>query len=187
MKKANFFAGLFFNSKKVFSNIQPKIQELEKEIKSIEVMNNKVEAIARLFQVISPLQDAGGFSKELALLEKHNTKGRFDQQIEALSALQKHFSKAGRSKYGMNRTSEGEEVNAEKVYLGNVFGLWTKTAAYFLENQEELKKSLRPDISKNKENPVSDWYIINNYQCEGFVKSHTDGILKQIAILKAVA
>ncbi|MFA5024513.1 MAG: hypothetical protein WC523_06190 [Patescibacteria group bacterium] len=186
MKKANFFAGLFFNPKKVIANIQPRIQELEKEIKSIEAMDNKVEAIVRLFQIISPLQDAGGFSQEIFELRKHDNV-KFGQQIEALSVLQKHFSNAGRSEYGINRTKKGEEVNAEKVYLGNVFGIWTKTAAYWLEKKEELKKTLRPDVSKNPGNPISNWYLINDYQCGGFVKSHTDGILEQIAILKAVA
>jgi len=186
MKKANFFTGLFFNSKKVIANIQPRIQELEKEIKSIELMDNKVEAIVRLFQVISPIQDAGGFSQEIFELRKHAS-GKFDQRIEALAVLQKHFSNAGRSEYGINRTKKGEEINAEKVYLGDIFGIWTKTAAHFLGKKEELKKTLRPDVSKNPESPISTWYLINDYQCGGFVKSHTDGILKQIVILKAAA
>ena len=186
MKKANFFATLFFNSKKVIINIQSRIQVLEKEIKSIELMDNKVEAIVRLFQVISPIEDAGGFSQEIFDLSRHDN-GKFSQQIEALLVMQKHFYLAGRSEYGINRTKKGEEVNADKVYLGDIFGIETKTATYWLGKKEELQKTLRPDVSKNPENPISTWYIINDHQCGGFVKSHTDGILAQIAILKAVA
>jgi hypothetical protein len=186
MKKANFFASLFFNSRKVFVNIQPRIQELEKEIQSIERMENKVEAIVRLFQVISPIQDAGGFSQEIFELRKRDN-GKFCQEIEALAVMQKHFSNAGRSEFGINRTKKGEEVNADKVYLGDIFGIWTKTADYWLAKKEELKKDLRPDVSVNPENPISTWYLINDHQCGSFVKSHTDGILEQIAILKAVA
>jgi len=187
MKKVNFFTGLFFSSKRVIENIQPKIQSLEEEMKKIDGMDNKVEAIVRLFQVISPIQDAGGFSQEIFDLKKHNRNGKLNVQIEALGVLQAHFHNAGRSEYGINRTAKGEEVTTEKVFLGNVFGLWTKTAAYWLSEKSKLEQTFRPDVSKNPEKPASNWYLINDYQCGGFVKSHTDGILEQIALLKAVA
>ena len=187
MKKVNSLASLFLGSKKIIERIQPRIQVLEKEIQKISTMNNKVEAIVRLFQVISPIQDAGGFGQEILDLEKRNRNGKLNAQIEALEALQAHFHNAGRCEYGFNRTVKGEVVTAEKVFLGNVFGLWTKPAAYWLGEKERLEKTFRPDVSKNPENPASSWYLINDYQCGGFVKSHTDGILKQIALLKAVA
>ena len=193
MKKVNLFSslffslfsGLFFSSKKTIERIQPQLKALEAEMKVIEAMDNKVEAIVKLFQVISPIQDAGGFSQEIFNLKKHNRSGKFNSQIEALGVLQAHFHKAGRSEYGMNRTAKGEEVTTEKVFLGNVFGLWTKTAAYWLGEKSKLEKTFRPDVSKDPENPASNWYLINDYQCGGFVKSHTDGILEQIKVLKA--
>lgn len=185
MKKVSFFSGLFFSSKKTIEKIQPQLQSLEEEIKAIEAMENKVEAIVRLFQVISPIQDAGGFSQEIFDLKKHNRDGKFNGQIEALGILQKHFRNAGRSEYGMNRTVKGEEVTNEKVFLGNVFGVWTKTAAYWLSEKSKLEKTFRPDVSKYPESPVSEWCLINDYQCDSFVKSHTEGILKQIKVLKA--
>jgi hypothetical protein len=187
MKKLNLFSGLFFSSKNVINKIEPQLDELKKEIEKIDAMSNKVEAIVRLFQVISPIQDAGGFSQEIFQLQKHNKNGKLNGQIEALGVLQAHFRNAGRSEYGINRTKEGEEVTTEKVYLGNIFGLWTKTAAYWLENKSELEKSFRPDASKYPENPISNWYLINDHQCGGFVKSHTEGILEQIKVLKAAA
>ncbi len=187
MKKVNFFTNLFFGSRKTIENIQPKLQKLEEEIKKIDAMENKVEAIVHLFQVISPIQDAGGFSQEIFKLKKRNRRGKLSSQIEALGILQVHFCNAGRSEFGINRTIKGEEVTAEKVFLGNVFGLWTKTAAYWLSKKSELEKTLRPDVSKNSEKPASNWYLINDYQCGGFVESHTKGILEQIAVLKAVA
>lgn len=185
MKKVNFFSSLFFSSKKTIEKIQPQLKALEAEIKVIEAMDNKVEAIVKLFQVISPIQDAGGFSQEIFDLKKHNCNGKLNSQIEALGVLQVHFHNAGRSEYGINRTAKGEEVTAEKVYLGNVFGLWTKTAAYWLSEKSKLEKTFRPDVSRDPENPASNWYLINNYQCGSFVKSHTDGILKQIKVLAA--
>lgn len=156
------------SSKRVTENIKPKLNELEEEMKKIDAMDNKVEAIVRLFQVISPIQDAGGFSQEMFKLNKHNRRGRLNNQVKALEALQTHFHNAGRSEYGINRTMKGEEVTAEKVYLGNIHGLWTKTAAYWLSKKSD-----------------SAWHLINDCQCGDFVESHVEGILKQIAVLKA--
>lgn len=185
MKKANIFTRLFFSPKKTIEKIKPQLQNLETEIEKIEAMDNKVEAITKLFQVISPIQDAGGFSQEIFELQKHNRNKKLDVQIEALRILQTHFHRAGRSEYGINRTTKGEEVTTEKVFLGNVFGLWTKTAAYWLSKKPELEQTFRYDVSKDPERPASNWYLINNYQCGTFVKSHTEGILEQIKILKA--
>jgi hypothetical protein len=163
------------------------LRELEEKIKNIDAMDNKVEAIVQLFQVISPIQDAGGFSQQIFEMKKRNRNGKLNQKIEALEVLQLHVRNAGRSEYGINRTAEGEEVTADKVYLGNIFGLWTKSAAYWLQEREKLESNFRPDVSKDPQHPVSTWYLINDHQAGGFVKSHTEGILEQISILKAVA
>lgn len=178
--KSNFFNNLFNSSKRTIKNIQPELQSLEEEIKKIDAMDNKIEAIVRLFQIISPIQDAGGFSQEISILESKKVKS---SQIKALKALQKYFCTSGRAIFGMNRTAVGEKVTAEKVFLGNIFGIFTKPAAYWLSKKSELEKTLRYDISKN---PVSNWYLINDYQCGEFVKKHTNGILEQITVLKAV-
>ncbi len=175
-----------FPAKKDMKKIENEINYLEKEMLEISKMDNKVEAIIRLFKVISPIQDNGGFSKTICELQKKNF-GQLDQIISALEVLQIHFRRAGRSEYGMNRTKVGEEVTSENVFLGNVFGIWTKSASYWLANQKECEKMLRGDVSKDSENPVSTWDIINEYQAGAFVKSHTRGILEQIAILKKVA
>lgn len=166
--------------------IENDLNFLQKEMEEISKMDNKVEAIIRLFKVISPFQDKGGFSQTISKLQEKNY-GQLDQIISALGMLQLHFKNAGRDEYGINRTKTGEEVTSAKVFLGDVFGVWTKSASYWLTNQEECKKMLRPDVSKDPNNPVSTWYLINDYQAGPFVKSHTDGILKQISALKKVA
>ncbi len=171
-----------FGSKKVISDLQPKLKKLEEEIKCIEKMENKVEAIIRLFQVISPLQDAGGFEKEIAALRKKGRRKR-KEQVEALENLQVHVRRAGRG--GINRSKEGEEVTPDNVYLGDVYGLFTKTARFWLSQKENMKKELRPEISENEKSPISNWYLINDYLCDNFVSSHTSGILKQIKVLTA--
>lgn len=161
--------------------IQPELVKLEKAIGEVAKKQNKVEAIVLLFQTISPLHDSNPFTATEAKIRK---KSKNKKQLEALQTLSQHFVNAGRSEYGLNRSKKGEEVTADKIYLGDVFGLFTKPASYWLANQEKLKQEFRPDASNDPENPVSNWHLINDYQAGNFVKSHIDGILKQIAILK---
>lgn len=166
--------------------IENDLNSLQKEMLEISRMDNKVEAILRLFKIISPIQDKGGFAQTIFALQRKNY-GQLDQIISALEVLQIHFRNAGRDECGMNRTKAGEEVTSSKVFLGNIFGLWTLPASYWIENKKKLEKTTRPDVSKNPEAPISEWYLINEYQAGSFVKSHTDGILEQISILKKVA
>jgi len=184
MKKVNFFSGLFLSSSQ--KNLY-KLEILEAEIRKIEKMENKVESIVRLFQIISPYQDAGGFIQDIINLKKQNQGGKFSSQIRALQILQMHIENAGRDKNGYNRTVKGERVTEEKVFLGDVRrGLSINAAAYWLREKSNLEKNFRSFISEDAKKPVSDWYLINDYLCGSFVKSHCDGILEQIRIFKSV-
>lgn len=149
--------------KKALKEIQPQLQELEKEMTMIAAMSNKVEAIIKLFQVISALQDASGFKKTV---DKLNGSKKYFPQLEAVMILQTHIEKAGRCPYGMNRTHKGEEVTADNVFLGDIDGLWTKTASFWLARERD-----------------GAWGCIS-CQAGNFVKSHVDGILKQIVVLR---
>ncbi len=177
-----------FPAKNDLKKIRNELDSLEKEMLEISKMDNKVEAIIRLFKVISPIQDNGGFSQTICELQKKNF-GQLDQIISALEVLQIHFRRAGRYEYGMNRTKPGEEVTPEKVFLGNVFGFLTKPASYWLENQKRFEAEdsrVTPKAGCGLKY-ISVWYCINDYQAGGFVKSHTEGILNEIAVLKKAA
>ena len=172
------------NPKKDIQAIMPTLVSLEKEIIEIQKMPNKVEAIVRLFQVISPVQDSGGFSQTIFQIAEKNY-GQLDEVLEALGALQNHVKKAGRDEYGMNRTKPGEQVTTANVYLGNVFGIWTQPASYWLENKES--SDLRPvnGAVVEKENRLaSAWECISEYQAGNFIRSHVDDMLEKIGILK---
>lgn len=172
------------NPQKDIRAIAPKLNDLEKEIKEIQAMPNQVEAIVRLFQVISPIQDGGGFSQTISQLAEKNY-GQLDIALAAITSLQKHISNAGRAEYGMNRTRAGEEVTAAKVYLGNVFGIWTFTASEFLSKKEELDlQPVNGSWNKKHEREASVWECINDYQAGNFVRSHVNGMLEKIGILK---
>lgn len=178
---------LFLNpekaGRKILNSIEERLISIKKSLEEIDAMENKVEGIVRLFQVISPLQDENLFAEELQKLQKLGK--RFQPEIESISIMRTHFERAGRNEYGMNRTKIGEEVTPSKVYLGDVFGLWTNTASFWLERKAIAEKETRLDVSKDPNNPVTNWYLINNYQCENFVKSHTSGMLKEIQKLTA--
>lgn len=167
------------NPKKDVQQIVEQLTALKGEMKVISKMPNQVQAVVRLFQVISPIQDAGGFHQTISSLREKNY-GQLDSLIETLCSLQKHFARAGRAEFGWNRTKVGEEVTAAKVFLGDVFGMLTKTAEYFLAREAEMKKAIRQDLSKDPQNPVTDWYVINDYQAGDFVKSHSEPIINYI-------
>lgn len=186
MKKfTSWVKSIFANPAKDYNNISKTIDSLIKEMERIKKMPNKVEAIIELFKVISPLQDAGGFSQTIFKLQEKNY-GQLDETITALESLQKHIVNAGRSEYGMNRTKPGEAVTAANVYLGDVFGIWTKPATYWLENQQRFENddsgvSPKPESGRKF---ISTWYCINDYQAGEFVQSHVNGIIEQIDLLK---
>ena len=64
----------------------------------------------------------------------------------------------------MNRTTKGEPITLEKVYLEASMAL-TKTVDYWLSKKSSLKKDFHENLTKNPERPISTWYLINDYQC----------------------
>ena len=174
---------LIANPSKDIAAINDQLSMLKSEMERIKTMPNKVEAIIELFRVISPLQDTGGFSQTVSKLQEKNY-GQIDTAIAALESLQKHFKNAGRNEYGINRTKKGEAITAANVWLGDVFGIWTKSAAFWLENQKRFENDFRHDLAKDPNRPVTTWYCINDYKAGAFVESHVNGILNQIGILQ---
>lgn len=170
---------------KDYMAIAPQLDALKNELETIQQMPNKVEAIIKLFQVISPLHDTGGFSQtEFKLREKNY--GQLDQAIMALEVIQKYIHNTGRCEDGWNRTKPGEEVTAAKVFLGDVFGIWTRPASYWLSKQSELEKTdsnvtPKPNCGYKY---ISVWYCINDYQAGTFVDKHVAGLLEKIGLLK---
>ncbi len=181
--KRNFLSELFFSHKRFMAKMQSKLEDLENMLLSVEKIDNKIWAIINLFQVISQLQDEGGFDQEVEILNNHKSR-KTEEHLIALQNLQKHIQAAGRDLYGMNRTQKGERVFADKVFLGGIFGVWTDTAKYFLDNREKLENDFPENVSKNLEKPISTWGIIHDYQCGNFVKEHINGLKRQIAVLK---
>lgn len=171
--------------KKDLRKVEPQLISLEKEMEEIKKMPNKVEAIVRLFQVISPIQDKNNFSYLIKKLNKRNY-GQLDEVVKAFGGILVQLEKAGRDSDGMNRTKKGEAVTSSNVFLGDVYGIWTKPASYWLQDQEKFKNEdsgVSPKPGCDREF-ISVWYCINDYQARNFVESHTSGMLEKISIIR---
>lgn len=180
--KENFFSELFFSSKRFMSKLQPRLDDLENQILSIKEGDNKIITLINFLNIISKFQDQGGFNKEIEILSNHES-WKTKEHLTALKNLQSCIENAGRDPYGMNRTKKREIVSVENVFLGGIFGLWTKTAKYFLENQERLEKE-PANTGTSLQAPISVWYVINEYQCKNFLKDNINCIKRQIEVLR---
>ena len=87
----------------------------------------------------------------------------FKNTTEEAQILAKHINNAGRNEYGWVRAQRGEPVTLHNLYLGNVYGLWTNTAAFW------------------KERPEKDVQAIIQNQLSGFIKSHREPMMELIS------
>lgn len=118
--------------------------------------NNAVEIIVEFFDAVSATQDALPLNELLADLTKADRKGKYTGLLGNLHALRVHLTNAGRQPHGMNRTVRGQRVTPNDVYLGGVYGYFTKTAAYV-----KGQRTVNPEF-----------YQICNTQAANFMWSH---------------
>jgi len=109
---------------------------LRSAIMTIDTESDPINGIVHFFNLISHWDDRG-LSKEIDLLHAANKKGLHDKQIGTLRTLDTLFGQSGRHEYGWNRTKNGEQVTLDNVFLGNVDGIWTKTARIFLALKDD--------------------------------------------------
>ena len=133
--------------------------KLKQDIQNISPNLTYVEKLVKLFEIIAPLYDENNFNKTLANLQKKNY-GQIDYLVKWYELLIKHIENAGRYEFGVNRTKKGEQVTLDNVFLGNIYGLHTKQASYWLNSYKE--KRLSEDV----------WHNINDYQSKNFFESH---------------
>ncbi len=113
------------------------LRVLRANLHSMERPIDPVPDIVCFFNFVSPWYDRG-FRDIIAAFEDVNW-GQYDGVLECLRVLELHFVNAGRNKCGMNRTECGEAVTEDNVYLGDVWGLWTKTARFWRGQKDKPK------------------------------------------------
>ena len=106
----------------------------------------------KFFNIIASFQDANAVDFEL-----------FKEKTEDAKILATHIRNAGRQEYGWVRAPRGEEVTLHNLYLGDIAGLWTNTAAFW------------------KEQPEKDVQTIIQNQLSSFIKSHREPMMELIS------
>ena len=124
---------LFLRPQRKLVAILPQLKQLREGLTrvSYQMRQEPLEQIVHFFNLTSPWHDRG-LGDIIAAFEGVNY-GQFGDIVHELRRLQGHFENAGRSLYGMNRTMYGERVTAEKVFLGNIYGLRTRPIPHWQE------------------------------------------------------
>lgn len=146
---------IMFNKAKTKIEILQELKKMHKELKSLGPIprgKDIYDYSVKFFNIIVSFQDKFALNKDM-----------FPKSIKSADVLTKHINNAGRQEYGWVRARRGETVTLHNLYLGNVYGIWTKPAAYFKES---------------KENDVQQ--IIQN-QLHSFISSHRDPMLELLS------
>lgn len=104
------------------------LRHLKLDLAHAGSMTDRLSAIVFFFDVVSKWDDRG-LTDVIEAFDAANYNGRHNEAISKLQILSLHFRQAGRGE--MNRTKRGERATDENVYLGDIFGLFTKTVAYW--------------------------------------------------------
>lgn len=166
MKK--FFAYLFFNPKKEIVALLTLLKPLKDDLVRFRTVDDGVAAIVEFFNVISPVQDSDPVTATLKAFKVANWRGKYDSIIVKLEEIHTHIRNAGRDEYGWNRTRKGEMITDERVFLGNIYGLFTKTVAFWKATKDDEKGEFSGFSGMEHLN----CYDVVSRQAASFIKSH---------------
>lgn len=130
------------------------LDKLKKDLQKLGPIPNGKDVYdygVKFFNIIASFQDDNAIDIEM-----------FKDTTEDAKVLAKHIENVGRQEYGWCRAQRGEPVTMHNLYLGNVYGLYTKTAAFW------------------KEQPEKDVQTIIQNQLSGFIKSHREPMIELI-------
>lgn len=131
------------------------LEQMQKELSKLGPVPNGKEVYdyaVKFFNIIVKFQDNFALNIDM-----------FPKTVKSAETLRLHITNAGRNEYGWVRAKRGEPVTLHNLYLGNVFGIWTNTAAFFKESSEK-------DVQQ----------IIQN-QIKSFVNSHREPMINLIS------
>ena len=107
----------------------------------------------KFFNIIASFQDTNAIDIEM-----------FKDTTAEAEALAKHVSNAGRQEYGWVRAARGEPVTLHNLYLGDIYGLWTKPAIFWKENPEKVIELHLANFIKSHREPMIELItkVLNN-------------------------
>ena len=128
--------------------------------------NDGFEYVVMFFNVISRFEDKG--------------KVEFARNADEINCL---INQMGRQGYGWNRTTKGEMVTYDNFYVGDRYGLFTKTLRYWMQSNSIYKdffKRWHPEVAQKVTSNPFDWQVVLFYIIEPFI------IEKKKALLNAL-
>ncbi len=136
--------------------------------------NNPIHSLVEFFNYVSRFQDENKLKEAEKCLRAGKypfgpAKEEFGELITKIAALQKHIKQAGRHEYGWNRTKPGEAVTLDNVYLGNVHGLSTHPARFWLGADDPYDAALYGESLTVRE--------VIERQALNFMQSHVNPML----------
>ena len=153
------------------------IERITSDIQKIENTPNKVQALVSYYQLLEFVETADHLGKAyLEKLEKRNYLGLNKKKIQILKSFLKNNS---RDMYGVNRSKSGQMLTANDIYLGDICGLWTKSASFWLSNKSKFEEDILEPAA------VSVWSVINKQASDLLDNMIQDFHTKKATVLAA--
>jgi hypothetical protein len=165
---------LSFNPDKELATLWLELKVLRDFLEEMTASKDPLMDIVAFFNTTSQWQDNDDklLGKAIEVFEEANY-GQFNRILSHLRTLRLHIRNSGRSEYGYNRTKPFETVTPDKVFLGNVFGLWTKTVAYWVTTRNDPRGAWEAGVWSG--HPVvikRNAFDVVSLQAEEFMSSH---------------
>jgi len=159
----------------------PELVKLRTSLLELSAVQDPLIRLVNFFQIVSPWHDCNEIQPVIdAYAYVDDTADK--SLLSDLQELQAHFNNAGRNEHGWNRTKRGENVSEGRVYLGNIYGLFTKTVSYWLTQKDEPKGGWGyPGMEKLNA------YDVVCSQAEIFMQSHVGPMVKATIRLENAA
>jgi len=168
---------MFAKPERKLTVLKPELQQLHQTLQRASESRDPLTEIVHFFDTVSRWHDRG-ISDLIAAFEEVNY-GQYNEVLEKLRTLQMHFANAGRCEYGWNRTKRGETVAADRIFLGNIYGLFTHPVPFWKQRKDEKKGGWGFSGMEHL-----NAYDVVSQQARQFMTSHAGPM---IAILQAVA
>lgn len=171
------------NPKRKVAELLPQLRQLRTDLYTF-IDPVPLDGIVNFFSIISPWHDREDEIDQIVTDLQAVNYGQHSELIQKLEMLRKHFQNAGRNRYGWNRTEKGESVTADKVFLGNIFGLFTHSVSFWKQQKGQPKDEWKGGIWEGHPRVAGkNAYDVVSEQARGFMASHRRAIIDIISWL----
>lgn len=176
---------IFVKPERKLTAVKSELQQLRQALQRASETRDPLTEIVHFFDAVSRWHDRG-ICDLIAAFEEVNY-GQYSEVLEKLQTLQKHFENAGRCECGWNRTKRGETVTADRVFLGNIYGLFTHPVPFWKQRKDEKKGDWEGGWFDCEYTRQRNAYDVVSDQARQFMASHTGQMIAILNDLEAVA